>query len=589
MALDGIFLHHLRRELADRAVDARVDKIYQPNRDEIIITLRTRGDRFHLLLSARVNSARAHFTRCLPENPMQPPMLCMLLRKRLTGARLLSIEQPGLERMLRFAFDTVNELGDHVRLELAVEIMGRYSNVILIDENGKIIDALKRVDAEMSSERLVLPGVTYHLPPAQDKLNLLEAEVPEVLHRLETQPGDSELSKGLLSALQGVSPIVCRELQQLTGHGATLYTKQLSEEHKQRLAFFLGQLQKTARETSGTPHMVVDLARHKPTDISFMNITQYGTSAMVRTAETFSELLDSFYAERDHVERMRVREADLLRVITTASERISRKIGHQQAELAQCTQRDHLRVCGDLLSANLYQLEKGASSVQLQNFYEESLPMVEIKLDPALTPNQNAQKYYKEYRKAKTAEEKLTEQIEIAQKELVYLDSVLDELGRAQTEKDLSEIRQELIEQGYIRALRNGKGKNRKEPAPAAPLEFCTSDGFTVLVGRNNRQNDRLTLKQANNNDIWFHTKNIPGSHTILVTEGKEPTETALLEAAQIAALHSRGKDSSQVPVDYTQVRHVNKPQGAKPGMVIYVQYKTLYVTPALPQQREEA
>ena len=215
--------------------------------------------------------------------------------------------------------------------------------------------------------------------------------------------------------------------------------------------------------------------------------------------------------------------------------------------------------------------------------------MVEIKLDPDLTTNQNAQKYYKEYRKAKTAEEKLTEQIEIAQKELVYLDSVLDELGRAQTEKDLSEIRQELIEQGYIRALRNGKGKNRKEPAPAAPLEFCTSDGFTVLVGRNNRQNDRLTLKQANNNDIWFHTKNIPGSHTILVTEGRKPTETALLEAAQIAALHSRGKDSSQVPVDYTQVRHVSKPQGAKPGMVIYVQYKTLYVTPALPQQREEA
>lgn len=585
MALDGIFLHHLQHELSQRALEARVDKIYQPNRDELIVTFRTRGDRFHLLLSARVNSARAHFTTCLPENPKQPPMLCMLLRKRLTGARLVSIEQPGLERMLRFAFDAVNELGDHVRLELIIEIMGRYSNVIFVDENGKIIDALKRVDAEMSSERLVLPGVTYHLPPAQDKINLLESEPSQVIERLRSLPGDSELSKGLLSCIQGVSPVVCREIQHLVGRGADVYSKQLTPQQEERLLFFLSALRDTARNASGTPHMVVNLAQHKPMDISFLNITQYGTSALIRQAETFSQLLDDFYSERDRIERMRVRESDLLRVITTASERLSRKIGHQRAELEQCAEREHLRVCGDLISANLYQMEKGVSSVTLQNFYEESLPMMEIRLDPALTPNQNAQKYYKEYRKAKTAEEKLTEQIAFAEQELIYLDSVLDELGRAETEKDLTEIRQELMEQGYIRMLRS---KRRPEAGHAAPLEFLTSDGFRVLVGRNNRQNDRLTLKQANNNDIWFHTKNIPGSHTVLVTDGQEPTEIAMLEAAQLAAWHSRGRDSSQVPVDYTQIRHVSKPQGAKPGMVIYVQYKTAYVTPALPLKQED-
>ena len=298
---------------------------------------------------------------------------------------------------------------------------------------------------------------------------------------------------------------------------------------------------------------------------------------MVKEVESFSALLDDFYRERDKQERMRVREQDLLRLLSTHSERLSRKIGLQRGELEQCAGRDSLRVAGDLVSAHMYQLEKGQEWVDLPNFYEEGSPLVHIKLDPALTPSQNAQKYYKEYRKAKTAEEKLTEQIDLAGKELEYLESVLDALARAETERDLSEIRAELQEQGYLKRLRS---KKEKPAAAGAPMKFTTSDGFTVLVGRNNRQNDRLTLKTANNNDIWFHTKNIPGSHTVLVTEGRKPTETAMEEAAQLAAQHSRAKDSAQVPVDYTQIRNVSKPQGAKPGMVIYVNYKTLYVTP---------
>ena len=576
MALDGGFLRHLKQELEGKLLGARVDKIHQPNREELVVAFRTRESAYKVLFSARANSARVHFTAIPLENPKQPPMLCMLLRKKLQGAKLIAIRQPELERLLHFDFDAINELGDHVTLTLTMEIMGRYSNIILSDENGKIVDALKRVDAEMSSQRLVLPGLTYHLPPPQNKLCPLTSTQQQVVEALQSLPRDMELSKGLLAVLQGVSPIVCREIQHRVGRGRELTVKTMDEEQWFRTGFFFQQLKETLTEVSGSPYMAVNLQK-KPMDFSFLEIRQYGTSAIVKQGESFSALLDEFYRERDQQERMRVREQDLLRLLSTHSERLSRKINAQRGELEQCAERDTLRIAGDLISANMYAIAKGAVSVDLPNFYEETQPLVHIKLDPTLTPSQNAQKYYKEYRKAKTAEEKLTEQIDLAGKELEYLESVLDALARAETERDLSEIRGELMEQGYLRVPRS---KREKMASVSAPMRFTTSDGFTVLVGRNNRQNDRLTLKTANNNDIWFHTKNIPGSHTVLVTEGKEPTETAMVEAAQLAAQHSRAKDSAQVPVDYTQIRYVSKPQGAKPGMVIYVNYKTIYVTP---------
>lgn len=576
MALDGVFLRHVKRELEEKLLGARVDKIYQPNREELTVTFRTREAAYRVLFSARANSARVHFTTAQLENPKQPPMLCMLLRKRLSGAKLVAISQPELERVLHFEFDALNELGDHVTYTLTSEIMGRYSNLILTGGDGKVVDALKWVDAEMSSQRLVLPGVTYRLPPPQEKKSVLEASSQEVISALKALPGDMELSKALLSVLQGVSPVVCREIAHRAGRGVELTVKTMDEEQYFRTGFFYQQVKEMAEQVTGAPHMAVS-AQGKPLDFSFLDIRQYGTAAVVKEAESFSKLLDDFYGERDHRERMRVREQDLLRLLSTHSERLSRKINHQRAELEQCARREELREAGDLISANLYQIEKGAASVQLQNFYDESLPMVTIKLDPALTPNQNAQKYYKEYRKAKTAEEKLNEQIDLAARELTYLDSVLDVLSRADSEQDLIEIRAELQEQGYLRASRD---KRQKQPAVSAPMKFTTKDGFTVLVGRNNRQNDRLTMKLANNNDVWFHVKNIPGSHTVLVTDGKAPTPAAMEEAATLAALHSKAKDSAQVPVDYTQVRNVSKPQGAKPGMVIYVNYKTMFVTP---------
>jgi len=399
--------------------------------------------------------------------------------------------------------------------------------------------------------------------------------VEEITDRIQRIPSDTALSKAVLDTLQGVSPIVCRELEHLTGHGSDVGTKTMSGQQWERFAFFLRRMADTVKNTEGKPYMVVSPTQ-KPMDFSFMNIEQYGLTAVVKPYDDFSGLLDAFYDERDRIDRMRVRSQDLLRILTTTSDRLSRKINLQRAELAHCAERDDLRICGDLINANLYNIEKGAAFAELQNFYEETMPLIKVKLNPALSASQNAQKYYKEYRKARTAEEILTVQIQQAQQELRYIDTVFEELSRAATERDLSEIRAELIDQGYIRAPRG----RQKQPASMGPMEFVSSDGFPILVGRNNRQNDHLTMKQANNNDVWLHTKNIPGSHTVILTQGRTATETAVYEAAMLAAFHSRGKNSSKVPVDYTEVRNVSKPQGSKPGMVIYVNYKTVYVTP---------
>lgn len=583
MALDGAFLRHIKKELEESLLGFRVEKIYQPSKDEIVLAMRGQGGAQKLFMSAKADSPRVHLTNYAPENPQTPPMLCMLLRKRLTGARLRAIRQPQLERLLTFDFDATNELGDRVGLTLTIEIMGKYSNVILVDDTGTIVDALKRVDATMSSQRLILPGLPYQLPPAQNKPCVLDTPVEDVIKRLDCLDRDMALHKALLQNIQGVSPIVCRELEHLTGRGMDLSVKTMTIEQKQRLSFFLNRTADVIRNTSGAPHMVCEL-KGKPLDFSFTDVVQYGTAAQVRRLERFSELLDSFYFERDRADRMKNKAHDLLKLLANAAERLSRKINTQQAELQRCTNREPLRVCGDLIQANLYRIEKGAAFTDLENFYEENSPVLRIKLNPALSASQNAQKYYKEYRKAKTAEQVLGVQIEKAQEELAYIDTVFDALSRAQTERELSEIRQELQEQGYVKKAR---GK-LKPPAALPPLTFTSSEGFTILVGRNNRQNDKLTLKTANNNDIWFHTKNIPGSHTVIVTHGNTPGEETILQAARLAAYHSRAKDSAQVPVDYTQIRYVSKPQGAKPGMVIYKNNKTLYVTPAADTENEE-
>lgn len=568
MALDGMMLSLIKDELSLELKDAHINQIHQPSKDEIVINFRTKSGSKKLFLSCRADCARVHFTENAPENPPTPPMLCMLLRKRLCGARLIDIRQIEFERILFFDFEATNEIGDRERLTLCIEIMGRYSNIILIDEKGLVVDAVKRIDITMTKDRVVLPKIEYTIPQKQDKLNILNDSIDDIVTAVENS--EKSLEKAVLSCVQGISPIICREVEHRVFENSTL------ENELKNIAQIL-------RDKNSTPTMVLK-DENTPFDVAFMPITQYGDALITRTYDSYSKLLDSFYYQRDMAVRMKQRSQDLHKLVSNLIERFSKKINIQKQELKKCEDRESLRIKGDLLQANLYKISKGAMFVEVENFYEENSPLLRIVLDPSITPAQNAQKFYKAYAKAKTAEQMLKIQIEKAELELSYMMSVQDFLSRATSDKELSQIRLELVEQGYIKE--HGKGK-QKAPKALPPLEFETSDGFTVLVGRNNKQNDVLTLKTAGKFDYWFHTKNIHGSHTIVLTEGKEISDTAILEAAQICAYHSKGRESSQVPVDYTIVKNVSKPSGAKPGKVIYVSYNTVYVTPKLPEQSE--
>ena len=577
MALDGAFLACLRQELADTLQEARIDKIHQPAREELVIALRWKGGAEKLYLSAGANAPRLHFTSQALENPAQPPMFCMLLRKRLTGGRLVAIRQEGWERALYLDFDCINELGDPVRLTLAVEIMGRHSNIILIGQDGLIIDAIKRVDPAMSSVRPILPGLRYEVPPPSDGLDFATHTPDEVVQAVKNGK-DGPLSKALLSAVSGLSPLSCREIAYRATAGEDSPVSALTDREWEKLADCLARTRNAVLTGERrVPYLLVK-ADGSPQEFSFQPIIQYGPSVAGQEMESFSALLDAFYARKAATERMKVRSHDLLRVLLNATERVKRKLGNQRQELAAAADRDKMRVYGDLINASMHMIPVGAASAELINYYDEACATVTVPLDPALSAAANAQKYYKDYRKAQTAERILTDRIAEGEQELIYLDSVFDSLTRAASTRELEELRRELEEQGY---LKRQKGKI-KPPPPMKALTFRSDDGFTILVGRNNLENDRLTLKTARGGDIWFHTKNIPGSHVIVVTEGQTPPDHTLEQAAILAATHSKAADSVQVPVDYVAAKFVKKPAGAKPGMVIYTDNKTAYVNPDL-------
>lgn len=572
MALDGAYLYAVRQELLP-LIDSRIEKIHQPTREELILAFRSRNGGAKVLISCAADRARVHLTQIPVENPKTPPMFCMLLRKRLGNGRLLAIRQDGLERVLYFDFSCINELGDVVQLTLACEIMGRYSNLILIDEKGIVADSMKRVDATMSSKRLVLPGVAYMAPPRDDRLNFLTASSEEIRNVVSGKNG--ELSKVLLQTLEGVSPVLVREWAFYTGQGKPCRSELLTTDQLDRLCYCI-QRAKILLEQKKAVFTMVSTREGQPKDFSFLPLHQYGTLMVTKIMPSASALLDEFYASRDRVARLKQRANDLFHLLLHTTERIQRRIASQSEELEACSEKDNEKRKADLISANLYRLQKGDTQAVLEDFYDPNCPKVTISLDSRLTPPQNAQKYYQAYKKACTAEKILTEQIAKGREELVYLDSVLDVLSRAETENDLDQLRMELQEQGYLRL----SGRKSKPAKLLPPMVYTTSDGTRIMVGRNNRQNDQLTLKIANKNDIWLHTQNIPGSHVILETGGKEPTLEVLKEAAQLAAYHSKARNSAQVPVDYCQVRYVKKPAGAKPGMVIFSNQHTLYVVP---------
>ena len=573
MALDGIFLGLVKNEL-DILIDGRVEKIHQPSKEEILMTIRTYDGAYRLIFNISAGTCRVHITRAEIENPKTPPMFCMLMRKRLGGGKLTAIRQDGSERILYFDFDCTNEMGDREKITLAAEIMGRRSDLIMIDENGKIIDAIKRVGQEMSSVRLVLPGCRYELPPKENRLSLFDFSKDELDESLKDNERYS-LSKALVKIFEGISPIFARETEFFALRGAEKSAGELNQDEKDRLAFFL---KKTAGDICSNKNKftVLKTKEGEYKDFCFCDISQYGSLMVKKYFDSACELLDFYYSSRDASARMKQRANDLFKLIVNTSERIARRVANQKQELKECDDREKFKIYGDLIMSNLYKLHKGMNKASLENFYEEDCPTVEIKLDPRLDPAKNAQKYYNEYRKLDTAKKHLTQLIKSGEEELDYIESVFDLLSRAKTDDEITGLRVELSEQGYVKA----PGFKGKAPKAAAPLKFMSDEGFEILVGRNNKQNDKLTLKDADKSDIWLHTKNIHGSHVIIKCQGKEPGETTITQAAQLAAYHSKARTSSQVPVDYTHVKYVKKPAGAKPGMVIFTNNKTLFVTP---------
>ena len=576
MPLDALCLSGVVHELQNALSGAKIDKIYQPGRDEVVLALRAPAGNVKLLLSANPSHPWAHLTQISRENPDKPPMFCMLLRKHLSGARLLELVQPPMERVVDLRLEALDELGDRVERRLVLEAMGRHSNLILLDGEGRIMDCLRRVDSDMSARRQVLPGLFYRLPPAQEKLYPSSLDRAALESALAAAPEESQADKWLLDTFGGLSPLICRELAFRAGGATDARLHQMGEGGRSRLLDELEGLLRSVQENSFTPVML-EKEGH-PSDFTFQPISQYGPAVSCVPFPSFSALLDRFYEQRENQERVRQRGQDLIRSVTNARDRAARKIGLQEQELAATRDRERLRQFGDIITSNLHAMEKGMSRLTAADFYDPECPQIHIPLDPLLTPQQNAAKYYKEYNKAKTAESILTLQLEKGRRDLDYLNSVLEAIALAEGERDLQEIRQELTDTGYLR--RPSKARDRGKRVASKPMEFRSSSGLRISVGKNNTQNDLLTTKQAFKSDLWFHTQKIHGSHVILWTEGGQPDLTSIQEAAQLAAWFSQGRESGKVAVDYTPVKYVKKPGGARPGMVVYTTYETAYVAP---------
>ena len=558
MPLDAMVLTALRRELEPPLTEAKIDRISMPERDVLILSVHSReGGSRRVLLSVRPGSARIHFTEQSYENPAQPPMFCMLLRKHLLGGRITALEQPPGERLLLIRVDAADELLVRSEKTLALELMGKGLNLVLIDGEGRILDCLRRVDYEDSNRRALLPGLFYQLPPPQAKPSFFRAGEDEVARLLARADRSAEPDRWLMDSFGGLSPLLCREL---------------ALEGWEGLEANLAELRRRLDREEFTPVMLSE--QGKPKDFSFFPIRQYGESVENTVYPSFSGMLDAFYAQRDRQENLRRRSAELTRVARTARDRLRRKIAAREQELLATEEREEYRRRGDLITANMYRLKKGMRSFETQDFYEDGCPVVTVPLDERKTPQQNAAIQYKLYTKAKTANRMLTGLLSAAREEEAYMESVLHELDRAENDRDLGDVRAELTAGGY---LREKAGERRgKRPAPRKPLRFLSDTGREILVGRGNVQNDELTFHIARKSDLWLHVQKVPGSHVIVSQSEGEADETTLRQAASLAVTFSQAREGGRAAVDCTQVRLVRKPPDARPGRVIYTGQRTL-------------
>ncbi len=571
MAFDAIAVFALVDYLKEILIDSRIDKIHQPEKDEITLYIRSRSGNHKLTCSASSSNPRVHFTNAPKSNPLTAPNFCMLLRKHLASGKIVDIKQLDFERIIDFYIESYTELGDLTTKHFIVEIMGRHSNIILTDSEYKVLDSIKHIDLLTSSVRQILPGIIYTAPPPQSKLNPLICKSEEIKKAIDECEKDILIEKFIMNTFDGFSAVNAREICFDISKNTDAKISGLEEKLSVGLNNFFSKM----KAKSFSPCVIYN--GEKPIDFSAFEIKQYSSVAKVKAFDNISDAIEVFYSNRDYSERKKQKSAFLVKLISNNIERCSKKINILQKTLKDSENRDKYKMYGDLVTANLYRIKDRDKFIEVENFYTEDLKLERISLDNSISPQANAQKYYKKYAKAKVAAVEAQKQIELAKEELEYLKSIEASVLIAQTPQDLTAIYDELSVSGYIR---KNVSKNKKE-AKSKPLHFISSDGFDIFVGKNNIQNDTLTLKFANSSDLWFHTKNFPGSHTVIKFGiDKDASEQTVFEAAVLAATYSSAKTSSNVPVDYTQIKNVKKPSGAKPGMVIYENYKTLYVDP---------
>lgn len=576
MAYDAGMLAASVFEINTLCRNGRVDKINQPSRDEIVLTLRTASGAHRLLINAGANNPRLGISSLSSDNPDKPPLLCIMLRRHLSGSRLIQIRQLGFERAAVLEFAARDEMGFECRRNLIAEVMGKYSNLILTDGNDKIISAMKLVDFTTSSKRQVLPGMLYELPPKQDKLDPMSTTLDEFRNAFNNALPERNADKLISSAYLGISATVAREIvYRATHHTDTPVAYcDCDELFREFISVF-----DNIKNNIFKPTLILN--NGSPAEYCFMPLYQYG-NAEVKAFDSCGTLLDTYFGERDREQRTHQRAADLFKLLTNAEARIIRKLDSQRSELSDSEQGFVYKEKGDLITANIYKLKRGDTRVLLTNYakllpngeYEE----LEVELDARMTPAANAQKFYKKYAKSKKAQTELAKQIKLGEAELDYIHSVFNSLSHAETAADLIEIRDELFRSGYASKMKSAS--TQKSSAKPIVAKFTTHGGFTVLCGKNNIQNDYITFKLAEKDDWWFHAKGTQGSHVLLVSNGNEIGDSDFTEAAEIAAYYSRSSAGARIEVDYTKAKNVKKPANGKPGLVIYHTNWSCVVTP---------
>ena len=577
MALDGLVIHSIVDELHKKLLGGKIDKVYQPENDEVVLHIRNNKENFKLVLSCSASNPRVYLASDYKkENPINAPMFCMLFRKYIQGGNIVNVSQVDFERIIKISVESFDELKEKTTKDIIIEIMGRHSNIILThSSNNKIIDSAKRIPTSVSRVRQILPGQTYVLPPKQDKLNPInEISLNTFVDTLSSF--DGPIFKAIYSKFLGISSVIAKEICFRANIDENLLVSEISSDDISKIYKEFHNLFKHIKDNIYNPCMVIDTSIDKVLDFSCINLSLFSNLSIIND-DSISKILENYYATKDIKDRIHQRSSDLRKSISIKLDRLYNKLNKQEKELIESENADIYKIKGELITSYIYMIEKGMESVEVANFYDPEYKNIKISLNTNFTPSENAQKYFKKYNKLKTAKKEITSQMEITKEEIDYLENIMLSIENCENLAELMDIREELGKVGYLRSKNNSKKETK---LTTKPHEFVSSNGFKILVGKNNKQNDHLTLKVASNEDIWMHTKNIPGSHVIIKTEGKEVPDETIFEGAMLAAFFSKSKMSSQVPVDYTKKKNVKKPNGAKPGMVIYDTNNTVYVTP---------